>query len=122
MYRGQRRCIGLKQPGRRADKSAVAAIHRALQNLVALGGKRSPCLYRWDEVIGPAAGRCILGKGVRYAILGSRHTIEHAGQAMLVAAEADKHRPMGSRRPERSIAAEDMLFYPMLFDHRARDM
>src|SRR5258708_23982329 len=120
MYRGQRRFIGLKQPGRRADKSAVAAIHRALQNLVALAGKRSQCLYRWDEVIGPADSRCISGQGVTYAILGSRHTIKHAGQAMLAAAEADKHRPMGSRRPESSIAAEDMLFYPMLFHHPAR--
>src|SRR6266567_3815749 len=91
-------------------------------SLVTRGGKPPQCLYRWDEVIGPADSRCISGQGVTYAILGSRHTIKHPGQAMLVAAEADKHRPIGSRRPERSIAAEDMLFYPMLFDHRARDM
>ena len=48
--------------------------------------------------------------------------IVEAGQALLVAAEADKHRPMLGGRPERGIAAEDMLFYPILFDHRARHM
>src|SRR5881227_791744 len=86
------------------------------------GGKPAQCLYRWDEVIGPADCRRIPGQGITYAILGSRHTSEHAGQALLVAAEADKHRAMFGGRPERGIAAEDMLLYPILFDHRARDM
>ena len=82
-------------------------------SLVVRGGKPAQCLDRWDEVIGPADSRRISGQGVTDAILCSRHTIEHAGQAMLVATEADKHCPMRSRRPERGIAAEDVLFYPI---------
>src|SRR6266516_7111787 len=85
-------------------------------------GKPAQCFNRWDEVIS-ATDRCrISGQGITYAILCSRHTPEHAGQALLVAAEADKHRPMFCSRPERGIAAEDVLFNPILFDHRARDM
>src|SRR5258708_11016191 len=72
--------------------------------------------------MGTDDSRGVPDKGATDAILGTRHTIEHAGQALLVAAEADKHRPMLSGRPERGIAAEDMLFYPILFDHRAGDM
>ena len=86
------------------------------------GGKPAQCLYRWDEVIGTTDSRRIFGQGITYAILGSRHPSEHAGQALLVAAEADKHRPMLSGRPERGIAAKDVLFYTILFDHRARDV
>src|SRR5437870_4737735 len=85
-------------------------------------GKPAQCFNRWDEVIS-ATDRCrISGQGITYAILCSRHTLEHADQALLVAAEADKHRPMFCSRPERGIAAKDVLFYTILFDHRARDM
>ena len=87
-----------------------------------IGGKPSQCLDRWDEVIGTTDRRRISGQGVTYAVLCSRHTSEHAGQAMLVAAEADKHRPVLSGRPERGIAAEDMLFYHHSLRYRARDM
>src|SRR5262249_31215053 len=47
---------------------------------------------------------------------------EHTGQTLPVATEADKHRPMRRRRPEWGIAAENMLFDPIHFDHRSRDM
>src|SRR5256885_6680284 len=50
--------------------------------------------YRWDEVISSADSRHIPGQGITDAILSSRHTSEHARQALLIAAEADKHRPM----------------------------
>src|SRR5437764_8048230 len=91
-------------------------------SLVVRGGKPPQCLYRWDEVIGTADRRRIPGQGVTYAILCPSHTSEHARQALLVAAEADKHCPMFGGRPERCIAAEDMLFYPIHFDHCSRDM
>src|SRR5215469_2361803 len=41
---------------------------------------------------------------------------------MLVAAEADKHRPMFGGCAKGSIAAENMLFLPMFFDDCSRDM
>src|SRR6266516_416746 len=85
-------------------------------------GKPAQCFNRWDEVISATDRCCISGQGITDAILCSCHTLEHACQALLVAAEADKHRPMLSGRPERGIAAEDMLFYPIHFDHCARDM
>src|SRR5215467_15316209 len=85
-------------------------------------GKPPQRLYRWDEVIGPADSRRVPGQGITYAVLCSRHTSQHAGQALLVATEADKHRPMLCGRPERGIAAEDMLLYPMLFDHCSGDV
>src|SRR5579859_7737619 len=87
-----------------------------LSHSMLCGGKPPQCLYRWDEVIGPTDHRRISGQSVTDAILCSRHTSEHAGQALLVAAEADEHRPMRSHRPERGVAAEDVLLYPLLFD------
>src|SRR5437667_3308114 len=112
----RRRCLNLVSDVRPVDLSVIAC------SLVVRGGKPPQRLYRGDEVIGTTDSRCIPGQGVTYAILGSRHTSEHAGQALLVAAEADKHRPMLSGRPERGVAAEDMLFYPIHFDHGARDV
>src|SRR6266568_7790035 len=85
-------------------------------------GKPAQRFNRWDEVIS-TTDRCrISGQGITYAILCSRHTREHAGQALLLAAETNKHRPMFCSRPERGIASKDVLFYTILFDHRARDM
>src|SRR5207244_13327864 len=112
----RRQSLNLVSDVRPDDFSVIAC------SLVVRGGKPPQRLYRWDEVIGPADSRRIPGQGITYAVLGPRHTSEHARQALLVAAEADKHRPMLGGRPERGIAAEDMLFYPILFDHRARDM
>src|SRR5436305_13657967 len=112
----RRQSLNLVSDVRPVDFSVIAC------SLVVRGGKSPQRLYRGDEVIGTTDSRRIPGQGVTYAILGSRHTSEHARQALLVAAEADKHRPMLSGRPERGIAAEDMLLYPILFDHRARDM
>src|SRR6266571_5575449 len=44
-------------------------------------GKPAQCFNRWDEVIS-TTDRCrISGQGITYAILCSRHTPEHAGQA-----------------------------------------
>src|SRR6266568_1424221 len=101
---------------------SVAGESVRLPHSMLCGGKPAQCLYRWDEIIGAADRRRISRQGVTYSVLCSRHTSEHAGQALLVAAEADKHRPMLGGRPERGIAAEDMLLYPILFDHCARDM
>src|SRR5229473_6746104 len=112
----RRQSLNLVSDIRPDDLSIIAC------SLAVRGGKPTQCLYRWDEVIGPTDRRRIPGQGVTDAILCSRHTSEHAGQALLVAAEADEHRPMLGGRPERGIAAEDMLFYPLLFDRRARDM
>src|SRR2546421_13012918 len=89
-------------------------------SLVIRGGKPAQRLYRGDEVIGAADCRRIPGQGITDAVFCSGHTSEHAGQTMLVAAEADKHRPMLGGRPERGIAAEDVLYYPALFALGAR--
>src|SRR6266496_2331599 len=101
---------------------SVAGESVRLPHSLLIGGKPAQCLDRGDEVIGTADRRRISRQGVTYAVLCSRHPSEHAGQALLVAAEADKHRPMLGGRPEWGIAAEDMLFYPIHFDHRSRDM
>ena len=85
-------------------------------------GKSAQRLDRWDEVVG-STDRCrVPGEGITDAILGSGHAREHAGQALLVTAETDEHRPMLGGRSERRIAAEDVLFDPILFDRCARDM
>src|SRR5258708_30812861 len=101
----------------RPDDSSIIACSLAVR-----GGKPPQCFYRWDVVIGPTDRRRISGQGITDAILCTGHTSEHAGQALLVAAEADEHRPMRSHRPERGVAAEDVLLYPLLFDRRARDV
>src|SRR5258708_4639110 len=85
----------------------------ALVLFVVCGGKPAQRLDRWDEGIGPSDCRRLSGPGVTDAVLRSRHPIAHAGQATLVAAEANEHRPMLSRCPERGIAAEDVLFDPV---------
>src|SRR5260221_1648963 len=112
----RRQSLNLVSDIRPDDLSIIAC------SLAVRGGKPPQCLYRWDEVIGPTDRRRISGQGVTDAILCSGHTSEHARQAMLVAAESDEHRPMRSRPSERGVAAEDMLFYPIHFDHRSRDM
>jgi hypothetical protein len=43
-------------------------------------------------------------------------------QTLLVEASADKHRPMFGGCSERGIVAEDVLFHPVLLDHRAGHM
>ena len=93
---------------------------RSPSSLVVCGGKLLECLDRWDEVISTTDERGIPGQSITDAILSSRHPSEHAGQAMLITTEANTHRSMRASLSEQGIAAEDVLFSPMLFDHGAR--
>lgn len=107
--------------GRHARRTfAAARSHRS--PVIFLRGKGVQRLHRRHEVIGPADGCRIEGEGVADAILCPGHACEHTGEAVLVAAEADEHRAMLGSVAKGGIAAEDMLFHPMLFDRRARDM
>src|SRR6266566_6004002 len=72
-------------------------------SLVVCGGKLLECLDRWEEVRSTTNDRGIPSQSITDAILSSRHPSGHACQAMLITTEANTHRSMRSRCPNRVL-------------------
>jgi hypothetical protein len=74
---------------------------------------------RGDEVVRAGHRPRERGEGIRRPGRETRHVLEHRGQAPLIRAEPDEHRPVVGDGPERHVASED-LPEPVLV--RARDV